>query len=55
MGWTGIYSICFFQFDGDKDSLSFDGGFSVLIVVRLIRDSYGAVIENYLTALISKI
>ena len=37
--WPGIYSICFFQLDGDKDSLSLDGGFFVLIVVRLIRDN----------------
>ena len=39
MGWLGIYSICFSQLDGDKDSLSLDRGFSVLIVVRLIRDN----------------
>ena len=39
MGWPGIYSICFSQLDGDKDSLSLDGGFSVLIAVKLIRDN----------------
>ena len=39
MGWPGIYSICFSELDGDKDSLSLDGGFSVLIAVRLIRDN----------------
>ena len=39
MGWSGIYSICFSQLDGDKDSFSLDGGFSVLIAVRLIRDN----------------
>ena len=44
MGWPGIYSICFSQFDGGKDSLSLDGGFSALIVIRLIRDNFGAVI-----------
>ena len=38
MGRSGIYSICFSQFDGDKDSLLLDGEFSFLIVVRLIRD-----------------
>ena len=54
-GWYGIYSKCFSQLDGDKDSLLLDGGFSVLIAVRLIRDNYGAVIENYLTSLVSEI
>ena len=39
MGWPGIYSICFSQLDGGKDSFLFDGGFSFLIVVRLIRDN----------------
>ena len=39
IGWPDIYSICFSQLEGDKDSLSLDGGFSVLIVVRLIRDN----------------
>ena len=55
MGWPGIYSICFSQFDGDKDSLLLDGEFSFLIVVRLIRDNWKAVIENYPTSLISEI
>ena len=55
MGWPGIYSIYFFQLDGDKDSLLFDGGFSFLIAVRLIRDNWKAVIENYLTSLIGEI
>ena len=55
MGWPGIYSICFSQFDGDKDSLLLDGGFSFLIVVRLIRDNWKAVIENYPTSLIGEI
>ena len=55
MGWPGIYSICFSQLDGDKDSLLLDGRFSFLIAVRLIRDKWKAVIENYLTALIGEI
>ena len=55
MGWPGIYSIYFSQLDGDKDSLLLDGGFSFLIVVRLIRDNWKAVIENYLTSLIGEI
>ena len=55
MGWFGIYSICFSQLEGDKDSLSLDGEFSVLIAVKLIRDNLGAVIGNYLTSLISEI
>ena len=55
MGWPGIYSIWFSQLEGDKDSFSLDGGFSVLIAVILIRDNWGAVIENYLTSLISEI
>ena len=37
MRWPDIYSICFSQLDGDKDSLLLDGGFSFLIAVRLIR------------------
>ena len=41
--------------DGDKDSLLLDGGFSFLITVRLIRDNWKAVIENYLTSLIGEI
>ena len=39
MGWPGICSICFSQLDGGKDSLSFDGGFSALIAIILIRDN----------------
>ena len=39
MGWPDIYSKCFSQFDGDKDSLSLDDGFFVLIAVKLIRDN----------------
>ena len=39
MGGPGIYSICFSQLDGDKDSLLLDEGFSFLIAVRLIRDN----------------
>ena len=55
MGWPGIYSICFSQLDGDKDSLLLDGGFSFLIDVRLIRDNWKAVTENYPTSLIGEI
>ena len=39
MGWPGIYSICFSQLDGDKDSILLDEGFSFLIAVKLIRDN----------------
>ena len=39
MGWPDIYSRCFSQLDGDKDSLSLNGGFYVLITVKLIRDN----------------
>ena len=55
MGWPDIYSICFSQLDGDKDSLLLDEGFSFLIVVRLIRDNWKAFIGNYPTSLIDKI
>ena len=55
MGWPGIYSICFSQLDGDKDSLLLDGGFSFHIAVRLIRDNWKAVIGNYPTSLIGEI
>ena len=37
--WSSIYNICFSELEGDKDSLSLDEGFSVLIAVRLIRDN----------------
>ena len=39
MGWHGIYSICFSQLDGDKDSLLLDEGFSFHVAVKLIRDN----------------
>ena len=55
MGYFGIYSIYFSQLDGGKDSLSLDGGSSVLISIRLIRDNEGAVIENYPISLIGEI
>ena len=55
MGWPGIYSICFSQLDGDKDSLLLDEGFSFLIAVILIRDNWKTVIENYPTFLICEI
>ena len=55
IGLPGIYIICFSQFDGDKDSILLDGGFSFLIAIRLIRDNWKAVIENYPTSLIGEI
>ena len=55
MGWPGIYSICFSQLDGDKDSFLLDRGFSFLIAIRLIRDNWKAVIGNYHTSLIGEI
>ena len=55
MGWPGIYSICFFQLDGGKDSLSLDEGSSVLFAIRLISDNEGGVIENYPTSLICEV
>ena len=41
--------------DGDKNSLLLDGGFSFFITVKLIRDNWKAVIENYPTSLIGEI
>ena len=38
--------------DGDKDSLLLDERFYFLIAVRLIRDNYKVVIENFSTSLI---
>ena len=55
MGWPGIYSICFSQLDGGKDSFPLDGVFSVFIAIGLIRDNEGAVIENYPASLIGEI
>ena len=55
MGWHDIYSICFSQLDGDKDSLLLDEGFSFLIVVKLIRNNWKTVIRNYPTSLICEI
>ena len=55
MGWPGIYNICFSQLDGDKDSLLLDEGFYFLIAVRLIRDNWKAIIENYPTSIIGDI
>ena len=51
-GWPGIYSICFSQLDGGKDSFALDGVFSVFIAIELLRDNEGAVIENYPSSLI---
>ena len=55
MRWHVIYSICFSQLDGDKDSLLLDEGFSFLIAVRLIRDNWKAFIGNYPTSFIDEI
>ena len=55
MRWPDIYSVCFSQLDGDKDSLLLDVGFSFLIAVKLIRDNWKAVIGNYPTSLIGEI
>ena len=45
----------FSHLDGGKDSFLSDGGFSFLIVVRLIRDNWETVIRNYPTSLIDEI
>ena len=50
-----VFIVYVFPLDGDKDSLLLDGGFSFLIVVRLIRDNWKAIIENYPTSLIGEI
>ena len=55
MGWLGIYNICFSQLNGDKDSFPLDEVFYAFIVIRLIRNNEGAVIENYLTSFIGEI
>ena len=55
MGWSGIYSICFFQLDGGKDSFPLAGLFSALIAIELLRDNEEAVIEDYPTFLIDEI
>ena len=55
MGWSGIYSICFSQLDGGKDSFPLDEVFSAFISIGLIRDNEGTVIENYSTSLIGEI
>ena len=41
--------------DGGKDSFPLDEVFSIFIVIGLIRDNEGAVIENYPTSLIDEI
>ena len=43
IGWFGIFSICFSQLDGGKDSFPLDMVFSAFIVIGLIRDNEGAV------------
>ena len=55
MGWPSIYSICFSQLDGGKDSFPLDGVFSAFIAIGLLRDNEGAVIEDYPTSLVGEI
>ena len=55
MGWPSIYSICFSQFDGDKDSFPLAGVFFAFIAIGLLRDNEEAVIEDYPTSLIGEI
>ena len=55
MGWPGIYSICFSQLDGGKDSFPLAGVFSAFIAIGLLRDNEEAVIEDYPTFLIDEI
>ena len=55
MGWPVIYSICFSQLDGGKDSFPLDEVFSTFIAIGLLRDNEGAVIEDYPTSLTSEI
>ena len=50
MGWPDIHSICFSHLDGGKDSFPLDGVFFAFIVIELIRDNEGTVIENYPTS-----
>ena len=55
MGWPGIYSICFSQLDGDKDSFPLAGVFSAFISIGSLRDNEEAVMEDYPTSLIGEI
>ena len=55
MGWLGIYSMCFSQFDGGKDYFPLDGVFSTFIAIGLIRDNEGAIVEDYPTSLFGEI
>ena len=55
MGWPDIYSICFSQLEGDKDSFPLDGVFYAFIAIGLIRDNEGADNENYPTSLVGEI
>ena len=55
MGWSGIYSICFSQFDGGNDSFPLAGVFSAFIAIELLRDNEEPVIEDYPTFLIDEI
>ena len=55
MWWPGIYSICFSQLDGGKDSFPLPWVFSAFIAIGLLRDNEEAVIEDYSTSLIGEI
>ena len=55
MGWPDIYSICFSQFDDDKDSFPLAGVFSAFIAIGLLRDNEEAFIEDYPTFFIGEI
>ena len=55
IGRPGIYSICFSQLDGDKDSFPLAEVFSAFIAIRLLRDNEEVVIEDYLISLIGEI
>ena len=55
MGWLSIYSTCFSQLDGGRDSFPLDVIFSAFIVIGLIRDNEEEVIVNYPSSLIGKI
>ena len=55
MGCPGIYSICFSQLDGDKDSFPLVGVFFAFIAIGLLRDNEEAVIEDYATSHIGEI
>ena len=54
MGWLGFYSIYFSQLNGGKESFPLDVVFFAFIVIGLIRDNEGSIIENYPTSIIGE-